>query len=340
MAHKRQTKFELLRIIAMIFICGHHYIYYGVMQNYNNEIANQIYSSGLLFNKLYSQILLPGGVIGVNIFFLIMGFFGISHNKGKCFSVVVETFCYSLLGVGIAYLFQLDSVSNSWKILLTYFAPVSNSIYWFVSVYILISLMKPTLNKYIRENKNYKTILVFGMVCYCASKVVHAYYMGLVRGLLLYYIGAIIALNERKFLKSKYSYLAYALLGWCVYIIMMNVAEFNLPSVVGDIGICIFGIVSSVSIFLAFTKLSDFTNNLINTIAGSTFAVYLLHEHPMLREFIWSRILHVESIQFRSSYFVLCSFASIVFVFIISIIIDFLYKTLLSRCREHLRSLI
>ena len=44
----RKSNIELLRIISMIMIIAHHYVYYGIQQNYQKEVANIIYPSGSL----------------------------------------------------------------------------------------------------------------------------------------------------------------------------------------------------------------------------------------------------------------------------------------------------
>lgn len=81
MVQNRKTNIEILRIISMIMIIAHHYVFYGVQQNYSSEIARIIYNGGTILNQLYCQILLPGGAVGVGIFFILMGYFGIISDE-------------------------------------------------------------------------------------------------------------------------------------------------------------------------------------------------------------------------------------------------------------------
>lgn len=63
---QRNSNIELLRIIAMIMIVGHHFVLYGVQQDYNYNIAGEIFSNGNIINKLFAVFMLPGGVVGAN----------------------------------------------------------------------------------------------------------------------------------------------------------------------------------------------------------------------------------------------------------------------------------
>ena len=55
---QRNSNIELLRIIAMLMIVAHHFIFYGVQQNYDLNIACNIYNSGVNMNKIFALFLL------------------------------------------------------------------------------------------------------------------------------------------------------------------------------------------------------------------------------------------------------------------------------------------
>ena len=98
-AIERSSNIELLRIIAMMMIVAHHFVYYGVQQNYNPNISGEILADGTMFNKIMSLSLLPGGVVGVAIFFLIAGYFGINSDSIHLNKIVIPTCIYSILGL-------------------------------------------------------------------------------------------------------------------------------------------------------------------------------------------------------------------------------------------------
>ena len=66
----RKSNIELLRILAMIMIIAHHYCLYGGW----NKI------SGLSLNNAILDFLIIGGKVGVAIFILIAGYFGIKSE--------------------------------------------------------------------------------------------------------------------------------------------------------------------------------------------------------------------------------------------------------------------
>ena len=66
----RKSNIELLRIIAIIMIIAHHYCLYGGWSKV----------SGLSINNAILDFLVIGGKIGVAIFVLISGYFGINSE--------------------------------------------------------------------------------------------------------------------------------------------------------------------------------------------------------------------------------------------------------------------
>ena len=61
MENKKNTSFELMRIVSMIMICAYHWQLHG----YNDGIA----SSELCTNQIFSFAFGSWGVLGVNLFY-------------------------------------------------------------------------------------------------------------------------------------------------------------------------------------------------------------------------------------------------------------------------------
>ena len=91
---KRQSNFELLRIVAMVMIIFHHFAYHGgFVWDF----------STITIEHLWYNLIIMGGKIGVNIFVLISGYFLIL-NKDKIVNLFRkmlklwgQIFFYSLL---------------------------------------------------------------------------------------------------------------------------------------------------------------------------------------------------------------------------------------------------
>lgn len=336
--NERNSNIELLRIIAMIMIIAHHLIYYGVMQYYNPIIALNVYKQGTVMNKTLSQFLLSGGLIGVNIFFLIMGYFGIQSNRIKILPIIKDTVFYSILGLciyiilGMNHIVELIDIKKKF---INCINPLANSAYWFVSVYVLISLMKPVLNQFINNLssgiKNVWYFILFMISYYSLVRYNSAPNLGIINGLLFYFLGAFIKINEAKLCKKqrKPIYFVLGIVGWLLNMAFNNVSWFGINSMNGllsILGICVWGTISVVGISLFFLSDNILISKKINIIASSVFAVYLIHENTLLREVLWSNILHVESIQWKSPYFCVYAVASITVVFAFSIVFDLIRK--------------
>lgn len=340
---KRNTNIELLRIASMLMIIAHHYIYYGVMQNYDSEIACLSYQQGSVMNKIIAQLLLPGGIVGVGIFFLIMGYFGIQSNNMKMRQIVKDTLFYSILGLfiyiacGICGLFDLYNLKDS---ILSCVNPVANSTYWFISVYIIISMMKPVLNNAISAiGGGYKTLyfIIILLVYYSFVRYNAAVYLGIINGLVFYIFGALIKKNEEMLCQKKRSqYLFFGLIGWILYVLFNNILWLNVHSLNGlfsIVGICFFGTVSIIGLSLFFLSGKKYINTKINILASTTFSVYLIHEHPLVRRLLWSNIFHVDTLQWHSPCFILLALISIILIFAFSAIFELARKRLFAFIR-------
>lgn len=343
MQKERNSNIEILRIISMLMIIGHHFIYYGVMQTYNKSIINVIYGQGSFINKMIAQLLLPGGIIGVGIFFTIAGYYGIQSDKINIISIVRDTLFYSISGL-IIYIFlgifNIVELNDIMKVVIKCINPISNSTYWFVSVYIIITFIKPVLNQYIRKlRKNYLFLgLILLIGYYMIARYNSAYYLGILNGILFYYLGALIKISGEKVvkIKNRFFWLGISIVSWFLYVLFNNMTWFGLYRISWKfslLGICIWGTVCVYGCVIFCLSNKEFSNKIINGVAGSTLLVYLIHEHPLLREILWSKILHVESVQWKSLIFAFYAIISIIAVFSGSVAIDlFIKKILFKKC--------
>ena len=128
----RSSNLELLRILSMILIIMHHYSVHG---------GFSLIDQTLTINKLFVQILSLGGKIGVVCFILITGYFMInsSFKFKKLLKLVLEVWFYSIGIMVIFYLFGLAEFNT-----VTFFTclfPLSHSLYWFVTTYVVHYLL-------------------------------------------------------------------------------------------------------------------------------------------------------------------------------------------------------
>lgn len=69
---ERNSTIEILRIISMLFVVGLHYL--------NTGIGGGLLTN-ILFNKLWTHMFESVGIVAVNVFVLISGYFLINQKK-------------------------------------------------------------------------------------------------------------------------------------------------------------------------------------------------------------------------------------------------------------------
>ena len=159
----RDSKFEILRIIAMILIVAHHFSVHGFDLSQVEAFS---------YNKIIIDILSLGGKLGVNLFVFISAYFMVdSEFKFKrLIKIVGETWFYSII---IIILFKtiLTPVSEiKIKQIVKSVFPINSGAYWFMTDYVLLMIISPLLNNIIKsfDKKLFKKnviILLFLAVC-------------------------------------------------------------------------------------------------------------------------------------------------------------------------------
>lgn len=191
---KRNANIELLRIVAMMFIIMHHLTVngYGLQQQLKGGMADH-YS---IFLSAINSVV----IIGVNIFFLISGYYGIRFEGKKLAAMVVNLYVYADVLLLLAVLVGFTDLSLG--VLKNLCLPFYN--YWFIYVYLFLYLLSPILNKGIEsmsKNQALAMILILtGMFC-VVDFVLPAAQLGLNRGyslifaIYLYLLGRVMRIH-------------------------------------------------------------------------------------------------------------------------------------------------
>lgn len=329
----RQSNIELLRIISMLFVLMlHANIALSFIPSF---ISQPDYNSTTCLQLFVESI----SIVAVNVFVLISGWFGIHPNLKRFGKFIFQVFFF-LIGIHLIYvLFEWEDLSGQ-KLLKSFAACFfMHKVYWFVKSYIGLFILAPVLNNFI-ENGNEKSVRYF-LISFFIFQTLYAWVVGsadffingystmsfiglyvLARYVRLYpnrlsrlspksdfviFLGGTLALMGASFI--------FSLLGTCVHPIFSNLIG-KMYSYVNPIVI-----IMSVYLLLCFSKIK-FNNNIVNWIAESCFAVYLLQEHFDLRNAVYfSNIQHIAS----GSNTVKNSLELVIyiaFVFVIAICID------------------
>lgn len=275
----RRSNFELLRTLSMLLIVLVHtnYFLFGGVRA-EEIILNPI---GAFGRMLYEQIC----IVGVNVFVLISGYFGIRPKGQKFCNLIFQIIFWAGLSTLVGL---LSGAEVPWKAVAKTFW--LGGYYWFIPSYIALFAFSPVLNKFI-ENSSRRELMT--MVCsffaieffygwlgnmgsylngYSFASFLGLYLLGRYVNL---YSGRLCELNRRVYL------LAYFLLS----LLPAAVSFFTIWKFDKDFSTISYSspfvVFAALSLLLYFSKL-DFTNKAINWVASSVFAIYLFHLHPSI----------------------------------------------------------
>lgn len=277
----RQSNIELLRIIIMFMVmCIHTTL---AIQYPDMEFA----TSGELFVigaiKAFS-------LVAVNVFIMISGWFGIKFTFRGLYCYMVQVLFFTLFCYAISLVFSIQQFS--FRGLVTEGFMLGSRNYWFVRCYLLLYILSPVLNifcEYVSRAK-FKAFLVVFFTSQCLFSwvfptLIEEYNQGLstISFLGLYLLARYIRLHNPNI--SKYSIKLDLLIYSILSLSLSAIAYFSHGGIVSMIGFFSYSspfvIIASLYLLLAFTKF-HFYNKVINWIASSTFAVYLLHENTSI----------------------------------------------------------
>lgn len=334
---ERQSNIELLRIVAMFMIILHHYCLFG-------GFFEQFDFTHITANTLLVQFFSLGGKIGVNIFFLITGYFMIDKvmKPYKVWKLIYQIFTINI----IVCVFLLCMGENYSKreffavIPLLSDVPIS-----FIVNYVVIYLLSPVVNKCLHaiSRREFKYMLIVLLVYYCIldSFLFQKTFQYAAWAFVMYSIGAYIRLygiGEK--LNWHFGWITIGIIVLC-WISMVGADYYSLlrgktssslwQNIFTDAN-KITVLSAAISLFLCFLKLNIKSSKLINYIGGGTMlGVLLLHDNgwPM-RRWLWTEFLHTDE-YFISDYLWLHMLISVICIFIICIVLEKLRSYLLDR---------
>lgn len=329
----RQSNIELLRILAMFMICVIH----ANMVSLPHPNTNDLLSSPIpTITRYFIESL---GIVGVNIFVFISGWFTINTRKKSFYAFFFQIL---FLWGGSFLLFWIIGLTEfNLSNILEIFAFSSKD--WFIKSYIVLLILAPILNTFLdhsSENLQRNTIICFflftctygwfgGAKRFFVSGYTPLLFIGLY--LLSHYVRYCCHQNTTprmiKFLFSMEKKFDLAIFFTCAFInTFLGVIGlyFNKANVYGLVYAYSnpFTIIGALYLLLYFSKLDIQNNNFINYFAKGSFAVYLLHsEHTVLRPLFTKSVCVLYN--FSSGIICIVSiFIFLFFVYIVSVIID------------------
>ena len=275
------------------------------------------------------------GIVSVNLFVLISGWFKIKPNKKKMLSFIYQIV---FLWGGMLLIFALLGLTSiNLKNIASSIALTSND--WFIKSYLVLCIISPILNTFVDNSteKTLKTILIWFYLFQSTYGILGASRLFLDGYGPLSFIGLyLLAQYVRKIADGKYSkisintlfvfrkevdisiFLLCALINTLVGVLALKL-DINLYAKVYAY-INPLNIIGALYLFLFFTKINIGRNKIINWLAASSFAVYLLHGNQT-REYFTNTIQNIYD-SYNGVGCVLLVFLFLVLVYISSVVID------------------
>ena len=315
---KRQSNFELLRIVCMFLIIIYHVFYHCIDKQVSDPSLS---ASGTNFNDFifHKRLVIIDlcsslGKIGVVIFVMISGYFLIGKDfkvSKQVIKVLSQMFFITVVLI-IATFIHLHFE----KITVAQTIYIFNEKWWFPGLYLIVVIIAWIgLNKYIKgiEREKYFMILcaIFAVISinWCRDELAKIGIDKIMIGVFAYLLGGYIRLyNPMKNIKAIYIFFIMIFI-----IILMELSYYNYSINIINQAIednqesyslvvhrfpefSISCMVLGTSIFELFRRLKIKYSRLINYVASATFMIYLTHENDYVRDLYfkidWAELLY------------------------------------------------
>lgn len=294
---RRLSNIELLRIICLIMvILSHYYCHSGFPED-----------SFISFNKVMMQFMASGGKVAVDVFVIITGYFCVTQifRWRKVLKFLLCTYFWSVVILIFAICILPYNVSSKSIIeSLCPFTPLN----WFARAYLLLYLFTPVINKIINKvSKRTLSVIIFILTFTffvwptMRNYSLGGYFYSFLMFVNMYFIGAVIRLYSNEILERRIKYLGiFSTCFMAGSILLFNFLGLSDPYYLKAAhsmyfefsGASIFALLVAIWIFTWFNKNCTLKYSYyINKIASTTFAVYLIHDNALIKQWLWCDIV-------------------------------------------------
>ena len=330
--HERNTSLDALRVLCMfLIVLGHAMVHGHVLDTLSPNSINYY-----IVNILRAFL-----SVHVNCFVLISGYFLCTYKfrLSKVFFIWWQTFFWSVT----LYIFVCISGIVPFEIesLLRACLPVTQQRYWFVTTYLLMYVLIPLLNAAIHTMSQRQHAFFIATFFFIYIVLQNLFFWKKFTSTnsydplffaFLYMIAAYFRLYPAKRTQLRY-FLCYFLVCLFSAIWKIGMGLFTSKIVGESMGDSIFLSYSSITMVIASASLFRFfeglsiTNRLaqkvVTLLSSLTFGVYLIHEQPEIRAFLWEKLLRPGN-YVQSPFLILFLLGIALFVFLLCALLEYL----------------
>lgn len=311
---KRDSSFELLRIIAMLFIVVFH-------------ISTHAQGCELPTHQYICAITTSG----VNLFILISGYFRINIKWKSLLNIIAQLiFFYIITLFLICYFFNynigLIDIART-------FLPLSSSNWWFARCYLMLMLVSPAINIVLNNSTDKQLWFIVAVIAYlsCISgfifkNTVNHNGFNLFNFVFVYLLGGIIRKYEiPNRIKHIHLVAGYIITTFILFYYYFNSkVAYNNPAL----------IIQAIMLFCLIAKI-HFNNTIVNNLATYMFPVYLLQDSPWGFKIYKLLYLYGKETFFRGSEYLFTILAYAIMLFICAIMLEKVRRFLMNERIEH-----
>ena len=331
----RNIALDVLRLVSMLMVTMLHITGHG-LNNVQLGIHQVTYWISLFLNSF--------SLVAVNCFVLISGYFLSAKGTSpkKLLSLWLQVWMYSV-GIYLALcLIPGIPVNFRFSTLVECMCPLLSHQYWFFTVYFLLYLIAPFLNKLVNSwsQTEYRKALILLLTVFSlvASVNIWSDHFGTNRGysLIWFMILYLIAGYLRRFdlRRSVHPGLIYLVSCLLLFVFRGGIALWNpeyesVRAVAanqcgynGPLIVC-----ASLGLFLwaknAALKTGAKTSRIISRMATLSFGVYLLHEHTAITQILWQQWVRLGEVVDHADAFLLRVILVLVILFTAGLVTEF-----------------
>lgn len=331
--NQRNSSIEMLRLVAMFFVVMSH------------SAVHSAFPSAVSTFSLNSCLLdwMTLGNLGTDIFVVLSGWnlFGKQFRIKSVLSYIVQIWTISVLGLIVYALSGGDEVSVS-MIAKSVF-PIMSGSWWFATAYFVLFLLTPYMNIFVENisRRQLQCCLWIMITLWCIIPTFSSqdmYGNQLLLMIMFYLTGAYLRKypdnfwNHKK--RTKYILLLSGILlllsSTIIRWLSANVAAlpFKPTMLYGRSSVLV--ICCAVSMTALSVYAIPWKNSIINTMGACTFGIYLLSEHPLIKDRIWTEWID-NSQYFPSNSLAIRLAASVIVVYFVCGVIECCRITFFSR---------
>lgn len=313
----RQSNMELLRIIAMFMVMVLHADFWSLGSPSSEDYGLNYYGAS---TRTFFQCL---SIISVNVFICISGWFGIKPSvKGIC-TFIFQFFFFGILLTTIGYIFNNRAINAEFIREIFLLGPHL----WFVKAYLGLYILALPLNSFIENtNKHHYSIVLIGFFLFQTIYGILGGEQFILDGYSTFsFIGLYLLTRFCNLYLKKYFGILTISGGVLIFVNFLAVnflledgsKSYFLLSYINPINI-----LGAVSMVIWFSRRKIKPNKVINFIASSAFAVYLVHQAPQIGKPFY-RPFFISLFDNYSGLQCLTMFAlSLILIYLFSIILD------------------